>query len=54
MVAPGSLETRRTWSPDGSGFHQSSVAYTPTGKLRPADWLAGEPMMPVGLPGSGV
>src|SRR6266487_2993374 len=53
VLAAGSLELTVTLSPAGTGFHQVSVEYTVTGKLLPADWLAGDPVTPAMLLGRG-
>ena len=53
-LAAGSLEVMRTvWLLD-TGFHQVSVAYTPTVNAVPDTCDAAVPLMPVALPGTGV
>src|SRR6266487_5182332 len=53
VFAAPSLEVMRTLSAAGTTFHQLSVPFTVTGNERPALWVAGDPVRPDTLPGSG-
>src|SRR5262245_23220542 len=53
VLAAASFEVSRVLSADGTGFHQLSVDHTFTVNALPALWVAGEPTLPVTLPGSG-
>src|SRR5262245_29194612 len=54
VLAAASLDVMRTLSPLVTGFQYASVACSVTGNARPAFCDAGEPALPLALPGSAV
>src|ERR1041385_2043984 len=52
VLAAASLEVMRTLSALATGFHHPSVALTVTANAWPALWDAGEPALPLALPGA--